>query len=182
MRLWGFKSSDEMGDVWVQVMTRTEADRVRLVADFRRKATAEDVIGYETRIRMDPDNAVLHDDAAVLYQELGEPKQALRHFAETARLRPESAVARFNVGTALEASGRFTDAAVEYDRAATLDPDYAPAHVNLGNMLLRAGRISDAARHYREAVRAAACQCRRTQQSGPRTRRRGAARRTPSNT
>ena len=151
--LWGFKSSDEMGDVWIQVMTRTDADRVRLVAEFRRKATAEDVVGYETRIQMDPDNAVLHDDAAVLYQELGEPGHALRHFAQTARLRPGSAVARFNFGTALEGSGRFTEAAVEYDRAATLDPAYGPAHVNLGNMLLRQGRLADAAHQYREAVR-----------------------------
>src|SRR3977135_3504885 len=27
---WGWRSSDEMADVWIQVMTRTDADRARL--------------------------------------------------------------------------------------------------------------------------------------------------------
>jgi tetratricopeptide (TPR) repeat protein/mono/diheme cytochrome c family protein len=151
--LWGFKSSDEMGDVWIQVMTRNEADRARLVADFRRKATAEDLVGYDTRLREDPDNAALHDDAAVLCMELGQPAQALGHFEQVARRRPDSAAARFNVGTALEALERVTDAAAAYDHAARLDPSYGPARVNLGNMLLREGRTADAARQYREAVR-----------------------------
>jgi tetratricopeptide (TPR) repeat protein len=151
--LWGFKTSDEMGDVWIQVMTRTDADRARLVADFRRKATAEDIVGRETRLRIDADNAVLHDDAAVLYTELDEHAQALHHFEETVRLRPDSAIAHFNVGTALEGLGRFSDATAAYERAAALNPEYGPAQVNLGNMRLRQGRIADAARAYREAVR-----------------------------
>lgn len=151
--LWGFRTSDEMADVWIQVMTRTDADRTRLVSDFRRKATAEDIVGRETRLRVEPDNAILHDDAAVLYTELGDNAQALRHFEASARLRPRSAAAQFNVGTALEGLERFSDAAAAYERAAALNPDYGPARVNLGNMRLRQGRIADAAREYREAVR-----------------------------
>ena len=39
--VWGFRSSDEMADVWLQVLTKSDADRVRLSEDFRPKATAE---------------------------------------------------------------------------------------------------------------------------------------------
>jgi Tfp pilus assembly protein PilF len=151
--LWGFRTSDEMGDVWIQVMTRTDADRARLVADFRRKATAEDIVGRETQLRIDADNVALHDDAAVLYTELGDHAQALRHFEQTVRVRPESPAAHFNAGTALEALGRFDEAAGAYERAVARGPDYGPARVNLGNMRLRQGRIADAAHEYREAVR-----------------------------
>jgi len=151
--LWGFRSSDEMADVWIQVLTRNETERARLAADFRRKADAEDIVGYETRLRVDPNYAALHADVAVLYVELGRPDEAIPHFEAAVRLQPGSAVATYNLGTALEAAGRFSDAAELYSRAIGLDASYAPAHVNLGNMRLRAGRVLDAQAQYEEAIR-----------------------------
>ncbi len=48
---WGQWSRDEMGDLWIQVLTRSEQDRQQLNAAFRPKAIAEDAIGYEQMIR-----------------------------------------------------------------------------------------------------------------------------------
>jgi tetratricopeptide (TPR) repeat protein len=152
--LWGFRSSDEMADTWIQVLARTETDRQRLVAAFRLKADREDIAGYETRIRMDPGYAALHNDVAVLYLETGQAAAAAAHFQEVARLQPQSAVARFNVGTALEAGGHPDDAAAWYRQAIDLDGSYAPAHVNLGTLLLKAGRVADARAEYEAALRA----------------------------
>jgi tetratricopeptide (TPR) repeat protein len=149
---WGWRSSDEMGDVWVQVMTRTEADRARLSRDIRRKMAAEDAIGCEVLIAREPNHADLRNDAALLYMELGQPERAAAHFNVVTRLRPQSAVARYNVGVALEAAGRSADAAREYEAALRLDPAYSLAHNNLGNVRLAEGRISDARRHYQRAV------------------------------
>lgn len=151
--LWGFRSSDEMADVWIQVLTRTDADRRRLAASFRRKADEEDIVGYETRIREDPAYAALHADVAVLYLEIGKPQGAVDHFGAVVRLQPASAVAVYNLGTALEAAGRFDEASAEYAKAIALDPAYAAAHVNLGNLQLRAGRLADARGEYEAAVR-----------------------------
>jgi len=150
--VWGFRSSDEMGDVWLQVLTRTEADRVRLTEDFRPKATAEDAVGYELQIAANPSYSALHDDVAVLYLELGKPELAVSHFEASLKLHPGSAVASYNLGTALEAAARFDDAAAQYEKAIAVDPRYASAHVNLGNMRLRAGRIDDAVAEYRSAA------------------------------
>src|SRR5262249_60113656 len=44
---WGQFSRDEMGDLWLQVLTRTEDDRQVLNQTFRPKLIAEDAIGYE---------------------------------------------------------------------------------------------------------------------------------------
>jgi tetratricopeptide (TPR) repeat protein len=149
---WGWRSSDEMGDVWVQVMTRTEADRARLSRDIRRKMAAEDAIGCEVLIAREPNHADLRNDAALLYMELGQPGRAAAHFNVVTRLRPQSAVARYNVGVALEAAGKSADAAREYEAALRLDPAYSLAHNNLGNVRLAEGRIADARRHYQRAV------------------------------
>ena len=48
---WGQRSSDEMGDLWIQVLTRNEPDLVTLTTQFRTKVAAEDVNGYEARDR-----------------------------------------------------------------------------------------------------------------------------------
>ncbi len=150
--LWGSRSSDEMGDVWIQVLTRSDAERKRLVDDFRVKADAEDIEGYETRIRVDSSQTALHNDVGVLYLEAGRPDAAASHFEAVAHLQPQSAVARFNLGTALEAADRFGDATRQYEEAVALDPTYVRARVNLGNARLREGNIAAAAEQYRAAL------------------------------
>lgn len=150
---WGFKSSDEMADVWIQVTTRTDADRLRLVRDFRPKDAAEEAVGYEVQIAVDPDNVALHDDVALLYLEVGKPDAAAAHFETTLRLRPRSAIAVYNLGTAHEAAGRLTEAAARYEAASRLDPAYATPRVNLGTIRLAQGRAAEALTLFREAVR-----------------------------
>lgn len=149
---WGWRSSDEMADVWVQVMTRNELDRARLTREFRRKMAAEDAVGCEVLIAREPDHVPLRNDAALLYLELAQPDQALRHFEAISRLQPQSAVARYNVGVALEATGKLTEAASQYGEAVRLDPGYSLAHNNLGNMLLEQGQLVEAQEQYRAAV------------------------------
>ena len=95
---WGWRSSDEMADVWIQVMTRTEEDRARLGVDVRRKMAAEDVVGCETLIAREPDHVDLRNDAARLYLELGQPQRALTHFAVVRSLQPQSAVGALQRG------------------------------------------------------------------------------------
>jgi len=149
---WGWRSSDEMADVWIQVMTRSEDDRARFASTSRRKMAAEDAIGCETIIAREPDYAAIRNDAAALYLELGQPARALPHFEAVRRLQPASAAARYNVGVALEAMGRSGDAAHEYEAAVRLDPEYSLAHNNLGNLRLAAGRLDEARREYERAV------------------------------
>jgi tetratricopeptide (TPR) repeat protein/mono/diheme cytochrome c family protein len=151
---WGWRSSDEMADVWIQVMTRTDADRARLAADVGRKMAAEDVIGCETLIAREPEYVDLRNDTARLYLELGQPQKALTHFAAVRRLKPQSPMARYNVAVTLEALGRGAEARGEYEAALQFDPQYSAAHNNLGSLLIVEGRLADARAHYERAVAA----------------------------
>jgi len=150
---WGQWSQDEMGDLWVQVLTRDDRDRETLNAAFRRKATAEDIVGYETMIRRDPRRRQLHDDVAQLYLEEGRAAEAAAHLDQSVRIDPQSAAAHFNVATALTMAGRIDEAIDQYREALRLKPDYGLAHNNLGNALVSRGSSGDALRHFREAVR-----------------------------
>lgn len=150
--VWGFKSSDEMADVWIQVLTRSEADRDRLLTDFGRKMIAEDLVGTELQLALAPANVPLRNDAALLHLQLGQVAEAVGHFAVVAQQQPDSAVAHYNLGTALEQAGTVADASTHYERAVALDPRYAAARVNLGAMRLRQGRLDDAVREFDAAV------------------------------
>jgi len=150
---WGQWSQDEMGDLWIQVLTRDDRDRDILNAAFRRKAIAEDIVGYETMIRRDPLRRQLHDDVAQLYLEQGRAAEAAAHFETSLRVDPKSPAAHFNVATALTVAGRIDEAIDEYREALQLKPDYALAHNNLGNALVSRGRRDEALEHFRDAAR-----------------------------
>jgi Flp pilus assembly protein TadD len=150
---WGQRSSDEMGDLWIQVITKDTADLDRLVAAFRPKVLAEDILGYEVEIEKHPGDAALQDDAALLNLELGRADAAVRHFSASLALKLDSAPAHYNLGTALTVAKRLDEAAAEYRRALQIDPEYANAYNNLGSVLLSQRRFGDAIAAYREVVR-----------------------------
>src|SRR5438093_5669579 len=142
-----------MGDLWIQVLTRNEADLVTLTREFRAKAAAEDVNGYEAEIERHSHDTGLHDDVALLYLEIGRPDSAVAHFQKSLELKGSSAPAHYNLGTALSATGRLVEAVEQFRRAIAIDPEYANAHNNLGSVLLAQGKRDEALREYREAVR-----------------------------
>jgi len=150
---WGQRSSDEMGDLWIQVLTRDVPDLERISRDFRPKVAAEDVRGYEVEIEKHPDDTALHDDAALLYLELGRHESAIAHFRTSAKLKPQSAAAHYNLGTALTLARRLDEAAGEYRAALGIDPAYANAHNNLGNVLIAEGKVDEAIVEFREVAR-----------------------------
>lgn len=150
---WGWRSSDEMGDVWFQFASRSLSDRASLFAAAQQKMLTEQAVGSEVLVARTPEYVPLRNDAAVTYLELGQPDNALRHFAAVTRLTPAAATAWYNEGVALDAAGRRSEAAQRYTRAIELDPQYSQAHNNLGNALAAEGRLPDAMASYRTAIR-----------------------------
>jgi Flp pilus assembly protein TadD/mono/diheme cytochrome c family protein len=149
---WGWRSSDEMADLWVQVMTRTDADRARLRQAADLKMQTEDAVGSEVLLRREPNHVNLRNDAAGLYLALGQPAKALIHFSAVTKLQPGSAAAWFNEGVALEAAGRPGEARARYAQALTIDASYSAAHNNLATLLLKDGRVADARAGFERAV------------------------------
>jgi len=149
---WGQRSTDEMGDLWFQLLTRTDRDRERLTGEITNKMVAEDIIGYETMLTVAPDDFELHDDVALLYLGMGRPLDAVRHFRASADVRPDSSKARYNLGTALAVAGQLEPAVVEYQRALAIEPDYAVALANMGSVLLQLGRTREAIRPLERAA------------------------------
>jgi Flp pilus assembly protein TadD len=149
---YGQHTTDEMAELWLQVVTRNPADRARLARSARERIVREEIVGVEKRLESDRDNATLHDDVALLHAEAGHLDRTAEHFAQTARIRPESAAAHYNLGNALFRQGRRAEAIENLRKALTVDADYALAHDGLGVALYTEGRVEEAMKHYRRAV------------------------------
>ena len=52
---WGQDSSNEMGDLWIQVVPVRPADLGPLTRDRRPTELAEDIVGFEMELAADPD-------------------------------------------------------------------------------------------------------------------------------
>jgi tetratricopeptide (TPR) repeat protein len=150
---YGQHTTDEMAELWLQVVTRNPADRTRLARAAREHIVREEIVGVEKRLEKEPDNATLHDDVALLHAEAGHIDGTAKHFAETVRVRPDSAAAHYNLGNALFRQGRHHEAVESLQRALAIDPDYALAHDGLGVALYSQGQVVEATNHYRRAVK-----------------------------
>ncbi|MCU1384603.1 MAG: Tetratricopeptide 2 repeat protein [Acidobacteria bacterium] len=150
--VWGQNTSDEMGDLWLQVIPRAAADEALLTADFRRKASADDLAAYTGLLRRDPGNPLRHDAVAALYLDAGRLDEAIAEFRESLRLNRESAPTQYNLGFALSARGRRDEAIAAFQEALRIDPDYAQAHNNLGALLQLGGQADAALEHFRRAT------------------------------
>ncbi len=149
---WGQDSSNEMGDLWIQVVPLRPADLGPLTRDRRPTELAEDIVGFEMELAADPDQVMMRDDVASLYLQFGQVDKAAEHYRESARLQPESPAAAYNLGTTLLQAGRLDEAAAHLERALRLNPDYALAHNNLGAVFRLQGRLGDAVRHFRRSL------------------------------
>jgi hypothetical protein len=139
---FGQNSSDEMGDVWLQVLTRTAADRAVLYQDIYPKTVEEDVAGYEMVLRAHPGHAGYRRDLANGYYNLGtlhltrgRHQEAATAFHAALELRPAHSATHNNLGVALKALKRLDEAIEEFKRAIALDPANDGARANLAAAL-----------------------------------------------
>jgi len=150
--VWGQNTSDEMGDLWLQVVPRVDDERAILDRDFRRKAHAEDLAAYTALAEREPNNPLRHDAVGDLRLEEGRMDDAIAEYRRSLALNPDSASTHYNLGFALSVRGRRDEAMMQFRDAIRLDPDYAQAHNNLGALLRLAGRVDEAREQFERAV------------------------------
>jgi tetratricopeptide (TPR) repeat protein len=141
-----------MGDLWLQVVPRANADFAVLERDFQRKTLTEDLAAYTKLLEADPNNALRHDAVGDLLLQAGRFDDAIARYRGSLDLNARSASTHYNLGYALSARGRRDEAIAQFREALAIDPDYAQAHNNLGALLQVGGRFDEALTHYQRAV------------------------------
>ena len=149
---FGPKSTDEMAQLLLQVLTIHPGDQTVLTRNLRLKEARDQMLGYQARLRRDPSDHESRTALAVRYLGVGQVEAALQELREAIRLAPDFPDAHYNLGGALQAQGEVEEAMAAYRRAIELEPEYGEAHNNLGALLESVGDRANAVPHYRLAV------------------------------
>jgi tetratricopeptide (TPR) repeat protein len=102
---------------------------------------------YERALELDAELVDAYINLGRLVHEGGDPRGAVRFYAEALRRGPDDAVIHYNLAVAYEDLERLGKARSHYQRALELNPRFADAHFNLGKILENAGEREEALKH-----------------------------------
>lgn len=148
----GPNSTDEMADLWLQVLPEDPRQLQLLAQDFMKKERALLIGGHEFAIAHADDPAPAHVDLALVLAAAGRREEARNHLERALSLRPDYATAYNNLGTLLAEDGDLAGAASRFRRTLEIDPDFYEAQYNLGAALLAAGDLAGAEVHLRRGL------------------------------
>ena len=148
----GPRSTDEMAQLWLEVVPRRAEDAAVLNADFIRRSLLAGIKDAEAGVQHEPKAAGARNVLATRYLQVGRVAEAQAQLEEALRLDARSAEAHTNLGTVLQAQGRLAEAMPHLRRAAALRPKDDRVRFNLGNGLLAAGQADAAMREFEAAI------------------------------
>jgi Tfp pilus assembly protein PilF len=148
----GPRSTDEMAQLWLEVVPRRAEDATVLNADYMRRAVLANVAGAELNVKIDSRAAAAHNLLASAYLQVGRVADAQAQLEQALRLDPRDAEVHSNLGVVLQAQGRLAEGMPHLRTAVQLKPKDDRVHFNLGNGLLAAGQPDAAVREFRAAI------------------------------
>jgi Tfp pilus assembly protein PilF len=150
--VYGGNTSDEMGDVWLQVVPATADGAARLERTLARRELDAQTRGYQRLAAARPDDPLPRFTLATLYLQAGRFDEAVSELDKVCAQRPSLVMAVYNRGVALQRAGRLAEATRDFRQALARDPRYAEAEHALGHVELAQRRPREAAQHFTKAV------------------------------
>jgi len=150
--VFGPRTSNEMGDLWIQVLSVDERQRTILAEDFGRKERDAHIACYEKMIANDPQDVSVRYELGEMLTKLGRPEQAIEQFVRALEIDPDHVPTHAALGILLHDQGRFDEAEAHFRQAIAGMPELAEAHFNLGQTLLLQGRLDEALDEYKTAL------------------------------
>jgi hypothetical protein len=150
--VFGPQSTDEMAELWVQVLVKNSGDLVPLQKVQRNLNDLETVAFYEAQLRDNPANAAVHNALGKVLGPMGRLDEALAHFRAAVQLAPGFVEAHYYLGLSLLTMQDVDAARGEFEIALKYDPSYVKAHDGLGLIAIRLNRPEEAEKHFRRAL------------------------------
>lgn len=159
---YGQSSTDEMGELMLQVVTKNEADLETLDQHSRRTAQQDEIDWLREKLQTQPEDLEAHNQLAVLLTQTGAFEAASRHLdhviqtPETESNVSELAFAASALGELLAVAGDHQQAINYYRMALPLrerandSKGLGQTHLKLGESLFALGRETEAAREHLE--------------------------------
>lgn len=129
---YGLQTTDEMGELWFQVLPRNRNDLEVLSKDFFGKFTRDSMESSLLKLQLNPQDAVSHAKVGSALFVLGRVEESMQHFRTSISLDPTSPVPHSQLGAIYVRQKQLPQARAEFDAVVRLDPNDYEAHGNLG--------------------------------------------------
>jgi Tfp pilus assembly protein PilF/mono/diheme cytochrome c family protein len=151
--VFGPQSTDEMGEIWLQVFPGNANDLAVLKREKQLMDSRETAAFYENFLRAHPDDAPAHVGLGKVLGPLGQTASAAQHFRTAVELNPRQPEAHYYLGLIFFDQQKFTEARAEYENELRVNPDYYKAQVGLGMISIEEQNLEQAEMHLRAALR-----------------------------
>lgn len=150
--MYGTNTTDEMAELWLQVLPASNDDYLTLERDYRHKSLADIVKRSELALGANPQDAIALVELGKSKLVLGERTEAARYFQQAIQAKPEFDEPRYYLGVMLLEANKPNQAAKQFEAAVAANPQNHRAHASLGLIARSQNRLEDAERHLRKAL------------------------------
>ncbi len=148
---FGPLSSNEMADLWIQVMPRNERESESLRRFSARHLQQRMIERQERLVELEPDvNGYI--ELAHSYKRASQVDKAVTRLQEALQFAPESTAVLESLAIALTDVGRHDEALNHWRRCVQLAPNDSRAHLNLGTALGFSNQVAEAESHLKLAT------------------------------
>jgi tetratricopeptide (TPR) repeat protein len=113
----------------------------------------QQIQGYETVLKREPNNTNALNSLAELRMELGQPAQAIELLERSRKLNPADPRYTLSLGDAYLKTSQFDKASSEFDKLLAISEDYAPALLGKGLALQGMGKKNEAQVQFDKAIK-----------------------------
>src|SRR5262245_29971108 len=149
----GWKSSNEMCELWFQVRPRSAEDLRVLTKDAGRVGVQKAVVTFELGVQAEPENATLHRELANAYLRSDRPADAEQHYREALRLEPDDIQTNWLLAKIYEDQGQKDEVVARLRRIVELDPEDPSGIEALATFLIDRGESEEARERLAQLVR-----------------------------
>jgi tetratricopeptide (TPR) repeat protein len=151
--MYGVQSTDEMGELWLQVLVANTNDQSILTADVQKAIFNESLQYNQYLLRLNPADARAHSELGKTLLLMGRRQEARAFLTRAIELDPDLDDPHYYLGLLFRLEGQLERARSEFEAAVRLNPDNAKAHGNLGLVWIQLGQPVRAKPHLETALR-----------------------------
>jgi mono/diheme cytochrome c family protein len=151
--LYGDTSSDEMGELILQVRVHDRADHDRLRDDYTRNWLWPDAVErLENILKLHPEDAPAHVELANLFFTANRRADGAKHLNAAFKIDPACGSAHYALAHLLMQQGNYPNAADRYRKCLEADPDDFRASADLALALGIMGKLPESVEQFRAAL------------------------------
>jgi hypothetical protein len=141
---FGLNSTDEMGELWLQVLARNNSDRQILAKGAQTKLAQNAMEENKLIIEREPLNAGAHGKLGSALYFLGQIDEGIDHLREAVRIRPDDPVPQLALGGIYLRQKKFAEAKAALIDVIRSNPKEFQAYGYLGLVYLQEGDLREA--------------------------------------